>query len=375
MRGLHTPSRVKPSESPSPAVRRVTLQDIVRCSGFSKFTVSHALRGNRSQVSAATMARVRQVARDLGYDPSTAYQARRLAMQRNGGRSNNKVLGLFFPVERLERLYFRRFFDGLTSKLREEHFNLLLNCCAMSETIEAAMPMVVRGEVDGLVVMASMDAFLPRYRQLRALPGFGTRPIVTVIDSMEGCSAIITDDAAATAAAVGHLLDLGHRRILHFWTDAHPEKSGARRLQGARRACVEHGVDPGAVLVGRAGWAMLDRSASFALLREVFAHDPGITAAMAPNDPGALWIADFLRQTGRRVPEDVSLVGYDDTDPLWNEAHENILTTVHVPLYEIGWDAADLVIRQAEAEAPDPVVQVRHPSLAIRGTTAPVRSS
>ncbi len=329
----------------------VTLKDIADKTGFSKFTVSHAIRGNRTEVSEETMARILKAAHDMGYNPATAYQARRLALQRGGKHVLNRVVGLLFPVEKLDRAYFREFLRGVTDKLCRESFNLLINCGSTGESVGEAMPMLARGEVDGIIVMANMRLFGRRhYPELRALSGFGERPVVTVIDPMDGCSSVLSDDDHGAFEAVSHLLELGHRSILHFWHDPHDNDSQARRLHGATAACHEHGLQPDAVLIKATGWHQTDRAKSFELLHDTFQTHPDITAILAPNDPAAVWIVDFVQQLGMRVPDDVSVVGFDDTDPLWNEGHENILTTVRVPLYDIGFTAAKLLVRLAGVE-------------------------
>ena len=349
----------------------VTLRDIAERSGYSKFTVSHALRGNRSQVSEDTLQHITRVARDMGYDPNTAYQARRLAMRRNGKQPLNQLIGLFFPVQNIELPYFRQFLTGIAGALRKSGFNLLLNCTPTEDALGELMPMMGRGDVDGLIVMANLRGFQRIRDKLRALPGFRDRPIVTVVDSLAGCSGVVTDDRAGMAEAVGHLLDLGHRRIVHFWPPKQVGDTVARRLRGAADACCQRGLSPDDVLIAAKGWDQNERAAAFADLQRALADHPDATAVLARNDRAAVWTVEFLQQLGRRVPEDVSVVGYDDTDPVWNDQHENSLTTVHVPVQQIGELAADLVVAEARKQSEQPQVKVVETSLVIRQTTGP----
>jgi LacI family transcriptional regulator len=110
-------------------------------------------------------------------------------------------------------------------------------------------------------------------------------------------------------------------------------------------------------------------AAAFLALR---AH-PEATAIMARNDFGAVQIHVRCQREGIRIPDDLSLVGFDDAFPIYNTLQENILTTVHLPLEQIGRQAAAMSIRQVEGVA-DPAEQIMLPSsLIIRGTTGQPR--
>ncbi len=352
----------------------VTLRDISEKTGFSKFTVSNALHSNREQVSEDTMNLIKKVAREMGYNPAVAYQARRLSLQRNGRHVQNQVVGLFFPINRLDRAYFREFLCGVTDRLYKDSFNLLINCGSTNQKVEDMMPMLARGEVDGLIVVANMKWFQNRpYPELRSLPGFGNRPVVTAIDPLDGCSSVLSDDESGAFDAVSHLLKLGHRRILHFWNDPCGDNTMERRLRGAAAACRKRGMSPDSVLTKAAGWSQGDRAKTFGYIRDAFDEHPDITAIAAPNDPAAIDIVEHLSQLGLCVPGDVSLIGFDDTDPLWNENHENILTTVRVPLYDIGFAVAEMVVRLSDKKDFDNERLILPTKLLQRSTTAKFR--
>lgn len=118
---------------------------------------------------------------------------------------------------------------------------------------------------------------------------------------------------------------------------------------------------------------MVDRTS--AAIARAFERDAGITGVIAPNDPEALRAADALRRMGKKIPRDVSLVGFDDTDELLDENRRNMLTTVRVPLEEIGREAAGLLIRQITGAAARDQQIALGASLVVRASTAPPRGT
>ncbi len=109
-------------------------------------------------------------------------------------------------------------------------------------------------------------------------------------------------------------------------------------------------------------------------LREALQRNPRITAIVSMNDLFALDIYTALQQDNVRVPDEMSLVGFDDVETILNpETRENILTTVRMPQEEIGREAARLLIRQVEGDATTPTSTVLPTTLIVRNTTAPPR--
>lgn len=98
---------------------------------------------------------------------------------------------------------------------------------------------------------------------------------------------------------------------------------------------------------------------------------PEITAFLAPNDASAHLAYDLFSRLGLRVPDDISLVGFDDTEPLYNAEGDNILTTVRLPLEELGRESARLLIARITRSEPEQREIMLPTELVIRGTTTP----
>jgi DNA-binding LacI/PurR family transcriptional regulator len=151
-------------------------------------------------------------------------------------------------------------------------------------------------------------------------------------------------------------------------------------LHGYQRACAEYGLDPDAVLHLRAYWAPYGKDPDardwvWDALAQSFAAHPEITAILAESDHVAVQLYEALTLAGVRVPEEISLVGFDDTHVIANSSGENALTTVRVPLFELGCEAARLLLAILGGHAA-PTTQVTLPvDFVPRHSTAPPRTT
>ncbi len=372
--------------------RAVTLQDIAERCGVCKMTVSRAIRHD-PRISAATTARVQHVAAVLGYDPSHQQAARRLALRKHGQDIVNHVIGLFLPPSFHQANYFISIFRGLLDVLTEEKFGLLTLYAQRDETSgEFLLPSLFNsGNLDGVVLVELPETGESLFRRLRDNIGFGKRPIVSVRSYVPGCSSVVPSIGEGAYAATRHLLELGHRHLLQFyagWGDVAAENG---RLAMVQRAMAEYGVDPATHLhllrIDSLAWldpATLmttvsselpletpDKNQHFTFPEYLSAH-PEITAVMAVNDTNALRLWMSLKQLGLRVPDDISLVGFDDTDPMPDDCGRNQLTSVRLPLVEMGREAAALILQQIRAKAANETQIVLPTELVLRASTAPV---
>jgi len=351
----------------------VTLQDIADRCEVSKVTVSRTLRGQTGKVSAQVAAHIAVVAKELGYDPAANHIARRLSLQKQGLRALNHLIAIFFPLDLFAHDYYVRILRGLIEVLQAEQFGLLMHYSNPLGVQEGLLPLFARGDVDAALVLANPHNFRRTLDHLRAQPQFGSRPIVSLINPHDGTAAVVTDDRNGAYLAVQHLLALGHRHLLHFCDDL-TGSTHLQRYMGYLQAYAEAELNPDRYLHVSA-WDMGDfqRAQSQLLLNEALSRYPEVTGILARNDQGAIWIAEFLAERGLRVPEDYSVIGFDDTDQLLNARNENILTTVQLPLHEVGREAARLVIRQLYGRTTADQLISLPVALMVRGTTAPPR--
>jgi alanine racemase len=335
---------------------RVTIAEVASAAGVSKTAVSFAFNAP-DRLSSGTRDRIHRVAAELGYLPHPT--ARALSIRRSGS------IGLLIP-QSLTTVFANPFISELIRGLGEvfeRHDLALLLVPPLNGSLEEAMR---RAAVDGFISvgLSANDRALETLERMRV-------PAVFVdSDAPAGGVAVNVDDAAGAEAAATHLLGLGHRDLaLIVLPPARAEKEVtpvvARRLAGYRAAVDAAGAPEPLLLRAEATLA-----AGAAAFEALATRRPRPTAVLAMSDMAALGVIDAARAAGVAVPEELSVVGYDDVPvAAWSTPP---LTTVRQPTAAKARLAAELLIaqmtgRRADSPAPLPT------ELVIRGTTAQSR--
>lgn len=355
------------SEAPPRPTRAVTLQDIARHVGVDKTLVSKVLRGNTRHASAATVERIRTAADELGYDPTVHHAARRMAMQRHGGDVGGHAITVFFPHGFTAFRYYNIVFASFIEAFSRADYVVVTDF--FDTPIRPFPPLLRRGDIDGAIVLGFPAGMPGLCQKLRNERFFGARPIVALIEEVTDCSCFLADDRQGGYLAAKHLLDIGHRHLIHF---SQPYRSHTLRREGYAQALREHGLDEASL---RYSEIYEDPAYIEDLVLKLLVQHPEITAYLMPNDVLATKVYWTLARHGVRVPEDISLIGYDDTEIIPEQHGDNTLTTIHVPLAEIGRQAAEHLIARISGAAADNITQVFPTSLLLRGTTAPPQIS
>src|SRR2546421_3138306 len=306
---------------------RVTIADVARSAGVSKTAVSFAFN-YPERLGIVTLDRVRQVAQELGYTPHPT--ARALSMQRSG------AIGLLMP-QSLSTVFGNPF----TSELIQG-----LGAAVAEHDLTQLLVPPLAGALEGAIRQASVDGFIslglgPGDPALETTRQLGL-PTVLVDSETGGGQAVVNVDARGGAEAAGrHLVELGHRRLALILLPPARSQAGltavaARRLAGYQAALSDQ-PEP----------FMVTASATLEAGARAFRALPGgaerPTAVLAMSDMAAIGLMAAAREAGLRVPEDLSVVGFDDL-PLaaWTDPG---LTTVRQPIEEKGRLAASLLVR------------------------------
>ncbi len=360
----------------------VNLQAISDLCGFSAMTVSRALR-NDPRVKPETARTIRAAARRLGYRPGQNMFARRMAMRRHGQKVVNQVVGVFFPpffFGDQTAMYFVSLYDGIMRATVQHEFTLVTHHTSYPPAnqfdpyreIKKLPSVFMHGEVDGAILLGHRTEQERLVGMLRDEPGFGDRPIVSLIEPAAGCSSVMAEERDSARQVMEHLLAHGHRRVLHFCDlEQHPEV-WPPRVEGYRDACLAAGLNPDAVLRFER-WPFRSLAQAEKLISGVLQADPELTAIIGLYDPMAVQVANMLTLAGYRIPDDISLVGHDDTGPLLAANGVNLLTTVRVPLRQLGFDAVELAIRQILGQETGGVHRTLPTELILRASTGPAR--
>ena len=326
-----------------------TIRDVAERAGVSKSLVSLALRGDPG-VSDARRAAVERAVAELGYRPNRA--ARSLGEQRTG------TVGVL--LNDLRNPWFVDLLAGLTATLDTVGLAPILVDSATTRRVGGSpVDMLLRQQVDGIVVVGTTEDDAALSRAVQEVP-------VVLAGTYEPddlhTDVVVNDDHAGASIATEHLLALGHTRIGHL---VGPGRVGELREQGFRTTMTRHGADAVVVPAG------MSEESGYAAARRVLATADRPTALVAYNDLvaiGALSAADDL---GLAVPDDVSLVGYDDTY-LGSIRHIS-LTTVDNGTFAIGAQAARWLGERVHGRTPEPRVHRVPVSLVVRRTTSSPR--
>jgi DNA-binding LacI/PurR family transcriptional regulator len=297
---------------------KLTIAEVASRAGVGVATVSRVLNGSPA-VSETTRRRVRAVIDELGYEPSAA--ARALSTGRT--RTVGVVTPFFTQPSVVERL------RGVSREISKGGYQLVLFDLARPDRL-ARLP--VGGRIDGLlcVSMCPSDADLARLRAAGV-------SVVLVDGEHPELPTVSIDDVAGGRLAAEHLLQLGHRRIAFVGDDEESPwgfKSSARRRIGAAAVLAEAG---GRLIVRRGPHG---RDHARALAARLLGLDDPPTAIFAGSDLQALGVLEAAEAAGLAVPEDLSVIGFDDVEL----ARYVGLTTVAQPLESSGAQGAKLLI-------------------------------
>jgi DNA-binding LacI/PurR family transcriptional regulator len=322
------------------------MEDVAARAGVSRALVSLVMRGS-PKVSAARRTAVLEAAAELGYSPH--------AMARSLASRTSHVLGVM--VSDLHNPFWAEVVDGLDGHARAAGFELVINTGGRSPSREQqALQSLTSFRPAGIALLGPV---VPS----SAITAAADVPLVLVSRSsrLSTVDTVNDDGRAGSALAVDHLVALGHKDIVHI--DGGSGSQAAPRRTGYEVAMTRHGLTP------RVVHGEYTEAAGAAAVRAV--RHP-FTAVIAANDLNAVGVLSALAEAGLRVPEDVSVVGYDNT---WLAALRHIgLTTIDQPRAEMGRLASEALITRVRGERTEPARLVVQPTLVVRSTTGPPRA-
>ena len=313
---------------------QVTIRDVATRAGVSTATVSRVLAGVGSP-RPDTAAAVRRAAKELGYRPSGVARSLRMRQTRSIGLIVTDIANPFFP----------EIVKAADDRARELGYSILLGTAAYDERRAMHyLDLMADRRVDGMIVASSQLAE-------EGWAWLVASPIPVVVANAEPAGVPVTvitsDNVGASRLAVDHLVGLGHRRI-GYLRGPQAYTAAVPRIEGFHAACADAGLDPSEtpVIRGEADFESGYRGAG-----ELLASHRDVTAIYCYNDLTAIGVLRCLRDAGRRVPEDISVVGLDDIAAAsWTAPS---LTTVAQQKAEMGRLAVERVV--AALQNPDDI--------------------
>ncbi|WP_239615963.1 GntR family transcriptional regulator [Cohnella mopanensis] len=284
--------------------------------------------------------------------------------------SGNRTVGVI--TTSISDYIFPSIVRGIEATLKDNGYRMLLSSTDHRKDREReCLEMMLSHSVCALIVEPTKSAEgNPNFDNYLAIEDHGI-PMVMINESypdMEFPSVRVDDDAGGFMAA-SYVIGLGHRKIAGFFkTD---DLQGVRRMKGFIRACREHHIPSDGSLLVR--YSTEDKEEHpHRMLREMLLSDQPPTALVCYNDQLAISLLDTVREIGLRIPEDLSIIGYDDS--FLATATEIKLTTIEHPKSGLGEQAANLLIAQLEKGTVPPNKEMLYPpKLVVRQSTMEIR--
>ena len=332
---------------------RVGIKEIARTAGVSIATVSHAFR-NPGRVSDDTREKVLATAKKLGYTPNQQ------AVSLRTSRSGNIVV----IIPDITDTHNSAIIEGIESVARDRGYSVLLGNTQGSPERERDFANMVRsGQADGIILMSHRLPFdVPEGSDVSALP-----PVVNGNEfaGFDGVPCVAIDDRLGGRDATEHLIELGHRRI-GVITGDRESTSAKERLAGFREAMAGAGLDVDESLIH---YGEYRADVGELAAADLAAHAEPPTAIFCFSDEIALGCIAGLQNAGITVPDDMSVIGFDDIP--FARYFMPSLTTVAQPSEAIGRTCATLLFNLIDGVRPEQNRFVLPHTLIVRSSTAP----
>lgn len=328
------------------------MEDIARAAGVSGATVSRALNGS-GPVASELRSRIETIADKLGYVPQGA--------GRSSLHRQVPVIGAVIP--HLENLSFAAGAEAMQQRLGEAGYGFVLASSGYNRKseLDKVKAQVAHGVAGIMLVGAQHDPETLGFLKDRRIPYVVTWTLT------EDMPSVGFDNAAAAGRIATHLLDLGHQRFGAIAGIIRDNDRARERVQGVRKVLAERGLPLAQEVLTERPYRIVEGQLAMRALLD--AEQPP-TAVYCGNDLLAFGALIECARQGVRVPEDISIAGFDDLD--FASQIRPALTTLHIPVKEIGIRAAEYLLARISGEPTPPSVEVPV-GLMVRDTTGPAR--
>ena len=321
--------------------RWATHRDVARLANVSTAVVSYVINDGPRATSPEVRARVLKAIEELDYHPNAF--ARGLRAQRT--HTIGFVVNSYYPLEVFAAPYSSSILTGLAAELKDQDNYLQIYPMLLGEDLAPLIKLLRSRRLDGIVIRLIQDP--PATDSLIEAVAATDVPCVCIerpAAARFNFKSVTYDDALGARIAVRYLFEQGHRRIGHLCGDLRYATAQAR-LEGYRQSVGDLGMVVDEQLIQGNTW---DGAHAMVGIRHMLALADPPTAIFAANDNLAFAALNLLRAHQKLVPRDIAVVGFDDI-PLARQVTPP-LTTVRVPLLELGRRAADLVLRLIEGD-------------------------
>jgi LacI family transcriptional regulator len=320
--------------------KRVTSQDVANLAGVSRTTVSLVLNDVEGiHISPGTRQKVRDAADQLGYIPNATAQA--LATKRA------RAIGLVMtrsPHHIASDTFLPQILVGLLDVVKQQKLRLLIEAVDAEHQSRVYLELARAKHIDGMILLT------PRIDDmgLKKLENFDT-PVVLMgnLADSDLCS-VEVNNYLAGKQAVQFLIGLGHKKIACISNAPLSYKAATDRVQGYRDALIAAGITPDDDLIQHADF---DPQSGFACMQTLLTSGKEFTAVFVASDNVAIGAKSALREAGLSIPEDISIVGFDDIP--WAKYSDPPLTTIRLPAQKMASEACMLLLDLMKESEPE----------------------
>lgn len=315
-----------------PPQKRVTSEDVARVAGVSRTTVSLVLNDVQGvNISPATRQKVLEAAHALGYVPNATAQA--LARRRT------QAVGLVMtrsPHHIATDSFLPKIIAGLIEVIHAHNLRLLIEWVDEAHQAQAYFELARAKRIDGLILTTPrLDDAALRELEQSGLP-------TVLMGNVPGSNlcTVDVDNRAAAEKAVRYLIELGHRRIACITNAPLAYTAAPERLQGYLDALLCAGIEPDQGLIR---FGDFDPQSGYLQMKSLLASGKPFSAVFVASDNVAIGAKAAIREAGLRVPDDISLMGFDDIP--WAQYSDPPLTTIRLPALELAKSAGELLLK------------------------------
>lgn len=327
-----------------------TIRDVARLAEVSVATASRVISESGYPVATEVRERVLAAARDLNYVPN--------AFARGLSKRESRLIGLVVP--NITEPFFLEI--GLGTEHHANRHGYMVILCNTDRDLAKEHKYVeeLRAMRAGIILVGRSGYSQELLAELGGYPA----PVVAIGRHQLPCSCVQPENVHGAVDATAHLIRFGHRRIAFVGGPA-SSTSAIDRLEGFRQAMRQHGLPVDEKLVVESDYTVEGGAVA---MKQLLGHSEAPDALFAGNDQMAIGAMREIKRSGLRIPEDLSVIGFNDI-PLAAFV-DPPLTTIRLPLQEIGRIAADMLLRQLKSRQREQLAVSIRGELVVRGSTA-----
>ena len=307
---------------------KITIEDVARRAGVSKTTVSRILNGNYNHNTKETIEKVLKAVKELEYRPN--------ALAKGLKSMKTNVIGIVLSNFRNE--FWFKVLEGVEDTCKTEGYNLMIcNSDGDPDLEEQYIREFQMRQLDGILINPTV-----RNQKLYEDLVNNQYPMVVINRKVPNLNVhnVVVDNVKGGYLAVNHLMEQGCKNVMLLSYKYENISTWQERVHGYRQAMIDNGFSVGDLKIVEIN----DKSQVHSSIAEALQNDPDIDGIFSTNNLLTLELLDALKYLDKKIPDDIAVVGYDDT--IWSKHVHPPLTTISQPAYDIGKESAKLLISE-----------------------------